>query len=408
MTIPSLSRSALTCCVAIAMLAGCGGSHSPLSAPGVLPQGAITELRHRMRPLEGTSFTLLYVFKGGNDGANPMTGLASENGEFYGTTHAGGIGLGTVFRFAQHTETILHTFKGGTDGSEPLASLLAINGALYGTTVSGGSSSSGTVFKLEPEKNGYQEKILHAFKNGSDGAEPNGTLVAVNGKLYGTTVGGGNFGLGIIFELMPSGSGYKETILHTFKGGSDGSDPTSLVAANGALYGIAGTTVFKRGLTDADYSVLYRFKPGVSYPTSLFAGDGRLIGTAYGGEAHGFVFQLGFSGSDYRVLYSFQGGSYGANPTSVISHNGTLYGTTYYGKNCEGYGPYGCGTVFALTPAGSGYTERILHNFGGSGVGLVPTGLVFAYGALFGTTSEGGNQNRECSRGCGTIFKVAP
>lgn len=42
-----------------------------------------------------------------------------------------------------------------------------------------------------------------------------------NGALYGTTVIGGRLGYGNVFELTPAGSGYTESVLHTFRGGSD-------------------------------------------------------------------------------------------------------------------------------------------------------------------------------------------
>jgi uncharacterized repeat protein (TIGR03803 family) len=61
--------------------------------------------------------------------------------------------------------------------------------------------------------------------------------------------------------------------------------------------------------------------------------------------------------STESVLYSFLGGNDGANPEEpslLADVNGGLYGTTAFG------GPSNHGTVFKLTPAGSGYIESIL------------------------------------------------
>src|SRR5215831_14325118 len=64
--------------------------------------------------------------------------------------------------------------------------------------------------------------------------------------------------------------------------------------------------------------------------------------------------------------------------------HGVLYGTTVFG------GRHGNGTVFSLTPKGSGYTERVLVSFGGA-AGSRPDGIVAdAHGDLFGTTTIGG------------------
>lgn len=81
-------------------------------------------------------------------------------GYLYGTTSKGGAsGLGTVFRvgptWAMTTKiaksfTVIYSFHGGTDGATPYAGLIAVNGKLYGTTVYGGPSNNGTVYEITP------------------------------------------------------------------------------------------------------------------------------------------------------------------------------------------------------------------------------------------------------------------
>ena len=115
----------------------------------------------------------LYRFKGGKDGAAPQAGLVAVNGALYGTTYAGGgsgcswyggdsPGCGTIFKITRGgTESVIYRFKGGQDGEAPAAPLVAVNGALYGTTAAGGPNSCppflgtyytgcGTVFKISP------------------------------------------------------------------------------------------------------------------------------------------------------------------------------------------------------------------------------------------------------------------
>ncbi len=132
--------------------------------------------------------TVLYKFKGGNDGANPHAGLISDStGALYGTTWhgggtgcVGGLGCGTVFKLTppaagqtKWTKEILYRFQGGSDGEAPFAPLvLDSKGALYGTTLAGGVSFGlGTVFKLTPPAAGqtqWTEKVL--YRSGALGA----------------------------------------------------------------------------------------------------------------------------------------------------------------------------------------------------------------------------------------------
>jgi uncharacterized repeat protein (TIGR03803 family) len=79
-------------------------------------------------------------------------------------------------------------------------------GNLYGTTVGGGTYGYGTVFELTPiAGGGWTERVLHNFNNdGTDGAYPYGGLIFDGaGNLYGTTAWGGTYGNGTVFEITP-------------------------------------------------------------------------------------------------------------------------------------------------------------------------------------------------------------
>jgi uncharacterized repeat protein (TIGR03803 family) len=285
--------------------------------------------------LMGSAETVLYRFQGGSDGESPYAGLLlnAHNGTLYGTTAVGGIkcvpsasfGCGTVFKLTPagsgYTESVLYRFQGGNDGAIPLAGLIARNGALYGTTR--GLNSFGTVFRLSSARSDYKESVLYSFTGGSDGAEPYAGVIAdKTGALYGTTRFGGPFACmcGVVFKLTPAGAGYTESVLYGFKGGNDAAQPTSdlIASATGALY---GTTI---------------------------AGGGSTVC----GNGCGTVFKLTPAGAGFAesVLYRFTGRSGGGSPNGVIARNGALYGTTYVGGGAS-CGPSGlpCGTVFQLT-----------------------------------------------------------
>jgi uncharacterized repeat protein (TIGR03803 family) len=183
---------------------------------------------------------VLHSFSG-HDGQEPVTNLLYEDGVLYGTTLYGGKNnLGTVFSMSTtgaHMR-VLHSFGAGTDGSGPQGSLIIDKGTLYGTTNVGGTHMVGTVFAMSTT--GNQERVLYSFAGGSDGAQPVVSLLLENGTLYGTTSGGGSHSAGTIFSM--SSSGNQERVLHSFGGTGDGDFPDgSLIDVNGTLYGTCHT-----------------------------------------------------------------------------------------------------------------------------------------------------------------------
>ena len=380
----------------------------------VLGIAAPTEMAHAAK------FHVLYVFQGGSDGASPFGAMIKDTKGRYGTTYYGGTNnVGTVFKLARDgTESVLHSFAGGSDGANPQTDLIAdTTGNFYGTTSAGGASGCGTVFKVKP--NGH-ETVLYAFKCRPDGFTPNGGLVMDSaGNLYGTTYGGGDTNQGAVFKLAPDGT---ETISYSFQGGSDAAYPDAglIMDKKGNLFGTtygggdaALGTVFKLSPKGKE-TVLYSFKGGSdgANPFAKLISDssGNLYGTTWAGGGSGCngngcgtVFSVAQDGSE-KVLHSFAGGSDGFGPYAGVAAdtNGNLYGTTLYGggNGCSGNG---CGLVFKLAPDG---TKTDLHDFSGDD-GSRPSANFIAdkKGNLFGTTFDGGGSG--CGGGgCGVVFKI--
>jgi len=354
----------------------------------------------------------------------------------------------------------LHVFRGTPDGNYPGNRLLPLAGALYGATAYGGAACSelstgcGAVFEALPSSHGNAQKIIYRFKGlPGDGAEPgSGILVAdSHGAIYGTTIGGGNgpcnyFGLlgcGVVYKLTPTSTGYTESVIYNFQGGSDdGANPVYgvILDSAGNLYGTTSAggskkcpgggcgVVYKLTLTPSGYveTVLHKFiGSDGTYPDSapILDAAGNLYGTTfdggtgncptYGGGC-GAVYELSPNGRRYdeRTLYNFQGGADGVQVQSGLwaDSKGDLFGMTTFGGTgpCAYAGlPTGCGTIFELTRTGTAYTESVLYSFKGTD-GSLPTGNLYPGpdGKLYGTTPFGGSG--ACSEGgvagCGTVF----
>lgn len=213
--------------------------------------GTVFELTPNAAKSEWTE-TVLYSFcaRSGNgenctDGAAPWAGLVMDKaGNLYGTTNNGyddetnGYdGYGVVFELIPNaaktkwTEKVLHRFCAGgypctDDGANPQAGLLLdAQGRLYGTTKGGGANGEGTAFELTPNpaKTKWTETVLYNFcgqPGCTDGDQPLASLITDSkGNLYSTTdVGGGHNNAGVVFELSPNAAKTKwtETVLHDF------------------------------------------------------------------------------------------------------------------------------------------------------------------------------------------------
>lgn len=350
--------------------------------------------------LHAQNFQDLYDFNCNTGGCNPVDyGYLTQgkDGNLYGT--AAGPSNGSIFMVTPTspvTYTDLYFFDGITAGTPVAALTLASDGNFYGTTQAGGTSSLGTVFRFTPPST---LKVLYNFtssypasapvqaKDGNlygitSGGQPyrvtlpKGTvtilsstapnqvyaplLLASDGNLYGTSRGGGTSGVGTVFR-MSTGGVFK--ILHNFTGvGTDGAVPQGPVAQgqDGNLYGTTesgGTTSFG---TVFEISLTGTYKTLVSLDSTtdggspaaglLAASDGFFYGstTVGGGDDFGTLFQAGKSGI-YNKLFDFTGitgAVLGENPfTTVMAHtNGSFYGVTSY----DG-GVYAEGTIYSLT-----------------------------------------------------------
>ncbi len=296
------------------------------------------------------------------------------------------------------TENVLHTFSGFTDGLGALDLLPGPNGSFYGSTGGGGNACScGTVYQLTPSGSGWKKTTIYAFNGNPDGSNPvNGLISDNSGNLYGATQFGGVYESGTVFELSPLPNGtWHEAILYSFGNGpADGTFPSygRLLLMGGALFGVTygggGTTCEAGG----GCGTVYQLTPSA------------------GGWNEKIIFDFDTSGGEYGIWPN--GGLITNAPGVVNLPPGGIYGTTIEGGK-NGVADNG-GVVFQLLPMSNGeWTITLLHTFQSYTPlkdGYTPRAGLFmdANGNLFGTTQQGGN---ECpGGGCwyGTVYEVSP
>ncbi len=368
-------------------------------------------------PAQAQTETVLYNFcsqPNCGDGYEPVAGLTSYGGNFYGTTQGG---EGTVFELSPNgnggwNETVLYSFTGGADGSEPQGYVtFDSKGNLYGTTLYGGAYGYGVVFELSPTGGSWTETVLYSFTGRADGGNPeNGLVFDKAGNLYGITCEYPGSGTSTVFELSPSGGNWTEQTIYSFSG-CEGDLLGVTMSAAGNIFGTTTGTVFEltpNGNGGWTPTVIHTFGSGTKDDGSIPEGSlvldkaGHVYGATYYGGTHGAgtIYKLSYSktkGWTEKILYSF-GGSNGANPWAGIAFDAkkNIYGTTYSG------GGYGVGTVYELVAPK--YTEeKVLWNFNDSdGNGPLAPLILDKEGNLYGTTYQGGTNND------GTVFEVTP
>jgi uncharacterized repeat protein (TIGR03803 family) len=327
----------------------------------------------------GFVFSPLHNFGDGTDGANPVSKVTiGPDGGLYGTTVQGGAnGVGVVFDVrtpptACHTaicywnESLPYQFTGFQQGGYPdSAPIFDENGNMFGALP--GDICCGVVYQLTPSHGGWTQSVLYAFTGGSDGSVPHGGVIRDQaGNLYGVTYAGGAHNGGVVYQLVPSGSGWTENVLHSLDPATDGINPF-------------GGLVFDQA--------------------------GNLYGTTTDGGSlnGGAVFMLSHSGNSWTstVIHSFQRTARGPLPGASLAFDaaGSLYGTTIFGGSSD------VGTIFKLTPGSGGWTYTLLKDFAyDCHDGCLPySDVIFdTSGNRYGTTAKGGTY------GQGVTWEITP
>jgi uncharacterized repeat protein (TIGR03803 family) len=261
-------------------------------------------------------FSLVYQFSPSIQIGGPESSLVFDTaGNIYGTGP-----FGTIYELSQSGGIWNYSLLGylSEDDYTNAGMIKDSAGNFYGTWYS--YHNNGGVFELSPSSSGWTETVLYTFTGGSDGFSPLAGLVFDSaGNLYGSTSTGGSGGGGAVFELSPSGNGWTYNFICSLQGYSPMSGPQSALTLDS---------------------------------------QGSLYGTTYsgGGFGAGEVFKATRSGNNWSCsdLYDFQQNGNGVFPIAgvTLDSHGNLYGTTPLGGTSDPdyCGSGGCGVVWEITP----------------------------------------------------------
>jgi uncharacterized repeat protein (TIGR03803 family) len=274
------------------------------------------------------------------NGESPNLPVLGTDGNFYGTTQAGGdstCNCGVIYKAtAAGTITVLHKFTGFDgapyDGEHPLGVLVEANdGNFYGTTYEGGNNGTnngGVVFKITPAG---VYSIIHSFVSVAptyDGQLPySGLTLGTDGNLYGTTSRGGSANYGTIYQITTSGA---EKVLYNFCTIScnDGYVPTTAMVqhTNGSFYGNSSGS-------SLGGSVFYSFDTGLAPFVKLetwsaeVGATAQILGQGFTG-ASAVTFSGGVAAKVDAASNSFMTATVPAGalsgPVTVATSTGTL------------------------------------------------------------------------------------
>lgn len=384
-----------------------GNWYTTAAAGGAFGQGAV------LRVTPAGAVSVVHSFAG-NDGAAPVAGLTEDaGGALYGVTSAGGAeGFGAAFKVTTGGGfTLLTSFTGvagAVRGAVPQQLVRHADGNFYGTTQAGGAAGWGTVFRMTPVGAVTTLAEFTGTVGLTKGATPAGPLAFNGTTLYGVTRDGGAGGFGVIFSITTAGA---FTLLAEFTG-TGGAKPGAQPAGglylhtDGTLY---GTTEFGGA---NDFGTAFRITPGSvftslrafadptgSQPAGTLApgADGQLYGATAAGGANGWgtIFKMTTAGA-HTVLTNFTGTS-GAAP-GAAPRGGVTAGSdgNFYAATSAG-GPGNAGVVCRVSAAG---VFTVLANLTSS-VGWSPSGAPVADGAAFLFPMHSGGDN-----GGGTLARL--
>jgi uncharacterized repeat protein (TIGR03803 family) len=324
------------------------------------------ELRNGKCPQGGRPDGLLV----GSD--NKLYGIAQVNEE--GDSNPLG---GTVFSYtAEGKFTVLHDFRPGQgnnypNGTSPGSLIEGPDGKLYGSTSGGGSTNGGVLFRINRDGTGF--RILHTFCTGvncQDGSYGDVAVVGNDGNIYGTCYGGGANGYGVIFRVIPSTGEYD--VLFSFSSAADSGPSSVILGPGGNLYGIQGLSLFQYNPANGNFQSYQLPFPVVNgLPSAPFSfgvtlgPNGNLYGlyTFYGANGIG-LYEVHPDGTNFQTFPEYDPNFVKSGPAYMLfASDGNFWVTE------EIAGPSSGGIILTISPSTGGLlaTEATFNVNGNTG-----------------------------------------
>lgn len=331
-------------------------------------------------------------------GTNPYGSfMQASNGKLYALTFFGGKNnAGTIFEYDYATNTASISVHLGGDAKNPRGTLLhASNNKLYGMTFSGGANNYGVIYEYDHLTNVYTKKFDLSTAVGTG---PHGSLIeASNGKFYAFGRSGGSTNMGTIMEYDVTTNTCVSR--YDFSVAANGNVPmgSPMQAMNGKIYGLtvgggvnSVGTLFEFDITTNTYVKKLDFSSTVGqspYGSLIETSPGILYGMTQSGGVNnlGTIFEYNYITNTHTKKFDFTSTSGSGPQGSLIkATNGKLYGVTYSGGANNG------GVVFEYDILTSTYTKKF--DMGNTGTGVGPSGSLFqsVNGKLYGHTFNGG------------------
>lgn len=348
----------------------------------------------------GKIFYVLFLF-----GSKTVCGQITE---LWGLTSSGGENMGVVFKTDSigNNPQLIYSYGDisgfGTGRSRLIETQV---GKLFGTTLRGGQGNAGVIFEYDFLSNSYTKKF-DFFS--SDGEEPYGSLIeATNGNLYGLTSQGGIDSVGVLFEYDPISNNFQKKV--DFTGLANGALPfgSLIQSSNGKLYGLTSKGgIYDKGVLfeyDIYSNVLIKkfdfdsVNGSTPYGDLMEANNGLLYGVTYAGGIYnsGIIFQFDtLSGLLTKLFDMNPMTGFNTYGSLIQANNGKLYGMSSRDSLL------GFGALFEFDIATSTYTPIVYFN--GSSANAYGSLIMDSNGTMFGLTSWSGGS------GTGSLFSYIP
>lgn len=263
---------------------------------------------------DGTGFTKLFDFNF-LDGIRPISLILGSDGFLYGNTAEGGsYNKGVLFRVkTDGTEyTVINNFLLVTSYPGARGAISEYDEKLFGLTW------SSEIYAVDLDGNNFT--VIYDMDNDVPGesTKPN-TLMFIDDKIYGISSLGGEANNGTIFRLDPDGNNYEDLFHFNGQNGNPNRNASfdqgrSLVKSTTGelLVAISGGGASNSGIlfklnSSLEPTVLKEYPFDARYPTSIFSFENELIGinTSGGDAGYGGIFSLSPLGDNHIDKFGF-------------------------------------------------------------------------------------------------------